>query len=142
MILLDIPQGVVTFASAVLAAIVLVMLTLATFGFRYLFALQGRVSRFEAITEILWEEHLRGVRNLGTVDSPENPMKQERWNELADKLAHEKLSDDEAEEFLSALLRREEQARKEKDRATIAILSHGIILTKWQLKEKELREQK
>ena len=43
---------------------------------------------------------------------------------------------------MAALLKREEQARKEKDRATIAILSHGIILTKWQLKEKELREQK
>jgi hypothetical protein len=52
------------------------------------------------------------------------------------------LSDEEAEEFLSALLKREEQAREEKDIAALAILGPGIILTRWQIKEKELREQK
>ena len=69
-------------------------------------------------------------------------MKQERWNELADKLHKEELSDNEAEEFLAALLKREEQAREEKDLAALAILGPGIVLTKWRLKEKELREQK
>ena len=155
MILLDIPQGVVTIASAILAAIT--TFVIAAIGFAI--SLHGRLKALEtdvqrnkphtdaipmliARMEILWEEHLRGMRNLGTVDSPENPMKQERWNELADKLAQDELSDDEAEEFLAALLKREEQARKEKDRATIAILGHGIVLTKWKLKEKELREQK
>ena len=69
-------------------------------------------------------------------------MKQERWNELTFKLHKDELSDCEAEEFLVALLKRAEQAREEKDVATLAVLSPGIILTKWQLKEKELREQK
>ena len=69
-------------------------------------------------------------------------MKQERWNELTYKLHKDELSDEEAEEFLAALLRREEQAREEKDVAALAILGPGILLTKWQLKEKELREQK
>ena len=68
-------------------------------------------------------------------------MKQERWNELADKLALDEISDDEAEEFLAALLKREEQAREEKDLAALAVLGPGIILTKWKLKEKELQEQ-
>ena len=69
-------------------------------------------------------------------------MEQKRWNELAYKLHKDELSDDEAEEFLAALLKREEQAREEKDVAALAILGPGIILTKWQLKQKELREQK
>ena len=69
-------------------------------------------------------------------------MQQERWNELTRKLQLDELSDDEAEEFLAALLKREEQAREEKDRATLAILDPGIVLTKWRLKEKELRERK
>ncbi len=68
-------------------------------------------------------------------------MKQERWNELADKLNQNELLDNEAEEFLVALLKREEQAIKEKDAFALAILGPGIVLTKWKLKEKELREQ-
>ena len=69
-------------------------------------------------------------------------MEQERWNELTYKLHKDKLSDEEAEEFLAALLKREEQAREEKDTAALAILGPGILLTRWQLKEKELRERK
>ena len=69
-------------------------------------------------------------------------MKQERWDELTFKLHKDELSDEEAEEFLSALLKREEQAREEKDIAALAIRGPGIILTRWQIKEKELREQK
>jgi hypothetical protein len=42
---------------------------------------------------------------------------------------------------LAALLKREEQAREENDRASIAILNPGIILTQWQLKEEELQER-
>ena len=65
MILLDIPQGIVNFASAVLAAIVLVVLTLATLGFRFLFSLQGRLTAQETRMEILWEEYkLEGIPNL------------------------------------------------------------------------------
>ena len=67
-------------------------------------------------------------------------MKQERWNELVHKLHRDEISDNEAEEFLAALLKREEQAREERDLAALAILSPGIILTKWKLKEKELQE--
>ena len=69
-------------------------------------------------------------------------MIQERWNELSYKLHKDELSDNEAEEFLAALLKREEQARDERDTATLAILGPGIILTKWQLREKELRESR
>lgn len=69
-------------------------------------------------------------------------MAQERWNELTYKLHKDDLSDDEAAGFLAALLKREEQAREEKDKAALAILGSGILLTKWRLKEKELREQK
>ena len=69
-------------------------------------------------------------------------MEQERWNEFSEKLHREELSDEEAEEFLAALLKREGQAREEKDLAALAIIGPGNMLTKWQLKEKELREQK
>ena len=164
-ILLDIPQGVVTIASAIVVAFVGALITLAVWVFRLLYSIQGRVSALEASVksleaasmkaasvadrvsatnprvDILWEWHLHWTRNLRAMDAPENPMKQERWNELADKLNREELSDDEAEEFLAALLKREEQAREEKDLAALVILGSGIVLTKWQLKEKELREQ-
>ena len=58
------------------------------------------------------------------------------------KLHKDELSDDEAGESLAALLRREGQAGQPKDVAALAILGPGMILAKWQLKEKELREQK
>ena len=48
-------------------------------------------------------------------------------------------------EFLAAayLKRRRASAWMRKDKAAImAILGHGILLTRWQLKEKELREKK
>ena len=153
MILLDIPQGVVTFAAAFLAG--LATIVVAAFGF--MLSIHGRLKVLEtrlapldadwlymtnARMEILWERHKTGTLNLGTLESPRNPMEQERWNELAYRLHKDELSDDEAEEFLAALLKREEQARDEKDRAALAILDHGIILTKWQLKKKELRERK
>lgn len=69
-------------------------------------------------------------------------MNQERWDELLTKLERDELPDDEAEELLAALLKRREQAKKEHDVVTNTLLGPGIILTKWQLKEKELREQK
>ncbi len=153
MIILDIPQGVITFASAFLAS--LVAIVVAAFGF--MLSIHGRLRAVEtqvtpndaqqlkntnARMEILWELYRTGILNLGTLESPRNPMKQERWNELTYKLHKDELSDDEAEEFLAALLKREEQAREEKDLPALAILGPGIILTKWQLKEKELREQK
>ena len=64
-------------------------------------------------------------------------MKQERWNELTNKLVQETLSDDEAKEFLAALLKREEQAKNEKDLGALAVLEHGIVLTQYRLREKE-----
>ena len=156
-ILLDIPSGAITFASAIFAALVLVIVTFGVWVLRFLFSIQGRLTALEtkmapldpervletnARKEVLWELFRAGILNLGTLESPRNPMEQERWNELTFKLHKDELSDDEAEEFLAALLKREEQAREEKDVATLAILGPGIILTKWQLKEKELREQK
>ena len=153
MILLDIPQGVTTFAAAFLAALATILI--AVFGF--MLSVHGRVKAVEttatpsdaqqmkitnARMEIVWEWYIQWARNLRAMGAPENPMQQERWNELADKLHQQELSDEEAEEFLAALLRREEQAREEKDIAALAILGPGIILTRWQLKEKELRERK
>lgn len=153
MILLDIPQGVITFGSSFLAAIVVIIV--AAFGFAL--SMHGRVKAVETLVtpsdaermkttnarmEVIWEWYIQWARNLRAMGAPENPMKQERWNELADKLHSEELSDEEAEEFLAALLKREEQAREEKDIAALAILGPGILLTRWQLKEKELREQK
>lgn len=144
MILMDIPQGVVNFASAVLAAIALVVLTLATLGFRFLFSLQGRLTAQETRMEILWEEYkLEGIPNLRRgAGPPGNPMLQERWEELLTKLEQDEILDAEAQELLAALLKRREQAKEEDDVVTNMLLGPGIVLTKWKLKEKELREQK
>ena len=65
---------------------------------------------------------------------------QERWDELLLKLERDELADDEAEELLAALIKRREQAKDEDDMVTNMLLGPGIVLTKWQLKEKELRE--
>ena len=157
MILLDIPQGAITIASAILVVAGGALVTFAIFLVRQLFSIRDRLKTVEtqatpddveqmkitnAKMEVLWEWHIQWTGNLRVMGAPENPMQQERWNELADKLHQQELSDEEAEEFLAALLRREEQAREEKDIAALAILGPGIILTKWRLKEKELREQK
>ena len=157
MILLNIPQGVVTIASAILAAIA----TFAIAAIGFALSLHGRVKALEndvqrsrphtdeipilaARTEILWEEYkLEGIPNLRRgANPPGNPMLQERWDELLTKLERDELPDDEAEELLEALLKRREQAKEEDDVVTNMLLGPGIVLTKWQLKEKELREQK
>ena len=159
MILLDIPQGAITIASAVLIAFAGALVTLAIFGFRLLYSMQGRLKALETLVtpndaermkttnarmEILWEqyriEYMPRLRQR--VSPPENPMLQERWDELIKKLERNDLPDDEAEELLAAFLKRREQAVDEEDTETIMLLGHGIVLTKWQLKEKELREQK
>ena len=158
-ILLDIPPGVVTFASAIFAALVLVIVTFGTWVLRLLFSIQGRLTVLEtklapldpdkvletnARMEILWEQYRIEMipRLRQRVSPPENPMLKERWDELIAKLEKDKLPDDEAQELLEALLKRREQAIDEDDVETITLLGHGIVLTKWQLKEKELREQK
>ena len=154
-ILLNIPQGVVTFGSAVMAG--LVMLIGAAVGFAL--SIHGRVRALEtklepidahqlattnARMEILWEQYRYESmpRLRRTVSPPENPMLQERWDELIKKLEKKQLPDDEAEELLAAFLKRRDQALEEDDMETIMLLGHGIVLTKWQLKQKELREQK
>ena len=159
MILLDILQGAITIASAIMVAFAGALLTLALWAFRLLNSMQGRVTALEtklapfdpervattnARMEILWEQYLfEGVPNIRRrVGPPGNPMLKERWDELLVKLEREALLDDEAEELLAALLKRREQARAEDDPVTIMLLGPGIVLTKWQLKEKELREQK
>ena len=159
MILLDIPQGAITIASAILVAFTGAILTLGIWAFRFLYAIQGRVAALEtklepleiervastnARVDIIWDEFKnQGIPNLRRgADPPENPMLQERWDELLTKLEHDELPDDEAEELLAALLKRREQAREEDDVVTNMLLGPGIVLTKWRLKEKELREQK
>ena len=142
LILLEIPQGVATLATTIYSVSVVAAVAITAFAFRLIYALHGRLSRAEALTEILWDEYQRGTPNMRRVSPPENPMDQERWNQLTDKLSQDQLSAAEAEEFLAALLKRREQADRENDLTTIAILNPGIILTKWQIKEKELRQKK
>ena len=158
MILLDIPQGAITIASAILVVLVGALLTLAIWIFRLLYSIQGRLTVLEtklepidpdkvmttnARMEILWEQYRIEFmpRLRQRVSPPENPMLKERWAELLTKLEKNRLPDDEAEELLIALLKRRDQALEEDDVETITLLGHGIVLTKWQLKEKELREQ-
>ena len=144
MILLDIPQGAITIASAILVALVGAILTLGVWVFRLLYSIQGRLTAQETRMDILWEEYKsEGIPNLRRgADPPGNPMLQERWDELLTKLERDQLGDDEAEELLAALLKRREQAKEEDDVMTNMLLGPGIVLTRWQLKEKELRERK
>lgn len=171
MILLDIPQGAITIASAILVAFAGAILTLAIWVFRLLYSIQGRLSALESSVNglqaadfqrrvsalepqmaIFWQA-FRNVQipNLPGIPAPGNPMKQERWDELAEKLHREEISEEEAREFLAALLEKREQAIREKDPATLVIVGAGIAFTQWRLgetewqlqqKEKELREQK
>ena len=66
-------------------------------------------------------------------------MLQEPWDELL--LERDELLDHEAEELLVALLKCRERAKQDDDVETNMLLRPGIVLTKWQLKEKELREK-
>ena len=68
-------------------------------------------------------------------------MLQEPWDEILLKLERDELLDHEAEELLVALLKCREQAKQDDDVETNMLLRPGIVLTKWQLKEKELREK-
>ena len=157
-VLLDIPQGAVTIGSAILVVLVGALLTLGIWIFRLLYSIQGRLTALEtklaqldlaemadssARINLMWEEFkIEGVANLRRgAGPPGNPMLQERWDELLLKLERDELADDEAEELLAALLKRREQAKDEDDVVTNMLLGPGIVLTKWQLKEKELREQ-
>ena len=141
--ILDIPQGVVTFASAILAAVVVVILTIATLGFRILFSIQGRLAALEPKVELIWDSFRKGqIPNLPGVPAPGNPMSQERWDELARKLDLEEISADEAKEFHAALLEKREQAIREKDTATLVIVGAGIAFTEWQIKELDDRKKK
>ena len=141
-VLLNIPERVVTFASAITAAIVLVILTLATLGFRVLYAIQGRLAALEPKVERIWDSFRNGqIPNLPGVPAPGNPMTQERWDELARKLDKEELCEEEAREFHTALLERREQAIREKDTATLVILGARIAFTEWQLKEMKVRNK-
>ena len=159
MILLDIPQGASTIGAAILVAFAGAILTLSIWAFRLLYSIQGRLTALEsklgpidsesvgttnARMEILWEQYRIEFmpRLRQRVSPPENPMLKERWDELLRKLENNRLPDDEAKELLAALVKRRDQAVEEDDVETITLLGHGIVLTKWQLKEKELREQK
>ena len=141
-VLSGIPEGVVTISAAILAAIVLVILTISTLGFRLIYGIQGRLAGLESKVDLIWDSFRKGqIPNLPGVPAPGNPMTQERWDELARKLDDEQLSKEEAEEFHAALLERREQAIREKDTATLVILGAGIAFTEWQLKEMDARKK-
>ena len=168
MILLDIPQGAITTASAILVAFAGAILTLAIWVFRLLYSIQGRLSALESSVDGLQAADLQRrvsavepqlslildfirngqLSNLPGVPAPGNPMKQERWDELAGKLHREEITEEEAREFLAALLEKREQAIREKDAATLVIVGAGITFTQWclgetewQLKQKEKERQ-
>ena len=168
LILLDIPQGAITIASAILVAFAGAILPLGVWIFRLLYSIQGRLTALESSASGFQAADLPGrvsalepqvslimdfirngqLLNLPGIPAPGNPMKQERWDELAVKLHREEISEEEAREFLAALLEKREQAIREKDAATLVIVGAGIAFTQWrlgetewQLKEKELREQ-
>lgn len=161
MILLSIPQGMVTIGAAILSALILALVSL-TFGLvRFALSVHGRLTALETRmdgisryvdegrisevyvrTDILWAHHMRKTPGLIILRPPENPMKQERWNELTNKLAQEEISYDEAEEFLAALLKRREQAIEEKDAFALVLLDSGIIMAQWRIKQEELREMR
>ena len=137
-ILLEIPQGVATLATTIYSVSVVAAVAITAFAFRYLIAYHGRLSVLETKMDTVWDLiNRRQIIYLPTVPAPENPMKQERWDELAIKLHKEQITEDEAQEFLAALLKREEQAMREKDPATLVIVGAGIAFTEWQLKQKE-----
>ena len=101
MILLDIPQGAITIASAILVLAGGALVTFSVFLIRELLSVKERLKAVETLVppydaermkttnarmEIVWESYIQWARNLRAMGAPENPMKQERWEELADKL--------------------------------------------------------
>ena len=157
LILLDIPQGAITIASAILVAFVGAILTLAIWVFRLLYSIQGRLTALESSVNSLQAADLPSrvsalepqvslildfirngqLSNLMGIPAPGNPMTQERWDELAGKLHREEITEEEAREFLAALLEKRDQAIKEKDAATLVIVGAGITFTQWRLGETE-----
>lgn len=59
MILLDIPQGAITIASAILVAFAGAILTLAIWVFRLLYSIQGRLTALESSVNSLQEADLQ-----------------------------------------------------------------------------------
>lgn len=134
MLLLDIPQGVVTLASAILAAWIAVA---GSFGV----AVVGIALSFQRrLTAV--EVELRELRNIQqesrflyprNIDPPGNPMKQERWDELLKKLELRLLSYEEAHELNAALKQRRRQAREENDKVAMALMSDALRSTEVQI---------
>ena len=106
MTLLTIPQSVVTLGAAILSALILALASLAFVLVRVALSVHSRLTALEtrvdhisgyaderrisdihSKTDILWEQYKKGTPLLIFTRSPENPMKQERWNELTNKLA-------------------------------------------------------
>ncbi len=140
MILLDIPQGVATLASAIFAAWIAVAGSVSVAAVGVALSFQRRLTAVEV--------ELRELRNSRreprfvysrNIDPPGNPMKQERWDELLKKLELELLSDEEAQELKGALKQRRRQAREENDKTTMVIMSGALRATEVQIHLAELR---
>lgn len=138
MIALDIPQGVVTFGSSVLAAIA--VFGVAAFGFAL--SIHGRVRRLETQMEPLWSAVVEGsfqpIRNLSR---PSNPMSPERWTFLLDKFESKRLTTDEAKELKKAFILKQEEVKKDNNTEAFHALKIGAAELSLQIMDKRRKKK-
>ena len=140
MILLDIPQGVVTLASAVFAASIAVVGSLGAAAVGMALSFQRRITAVEVeLGELRNSQREARFIFSQNIDPPGNPMKQERWDELLKKLELGLLLDEETQELKGALKQRRRQAREENDKTTMVIMSDALRATEVQIHLAELR---
>lgn len=140
MILLDIPQGVVTLASAVLAAVITVAGSFGIVAVGVALSFQRRLTALEAeVRELRNNQRESRVPYPRNIDPPGNPMQQERWDELTKKLNLDLLSDDEAQELHAAFVQRHKQAREENDKVTMVLMRDAMRATEVQIHLAEIR---
>ncbi len=139
MILLDIPQGVVTFASSLLAAIGVIVV--ASFGF--VLSIHGRVKRLETQIEPLWNGMTQAYgRQAQNFRAPGNPMLQERWESLLEKFGTNQLTLDEGEELREAFLAKQEEVKRDNDVDSLHTLQMCASILNVQLMEKGRKKKK
>ena len=140
MILLDIPQGVVTLASAVLAAVITIAGTFGVAAVGVALSFQRRLTALEAeMRELRNNQRESRVLYPRNIDPPGNPMQQERWDELVKKLHLDLLSNDEAQELHGAFVQRHKQAREENDKVAMVLMRDAMRATEVQIHLAEIR---
>ena len=139
MIILHIPQGVITFGSSVMAA--LVFFLGAIFGF--MLTQHGRVKRLETQMEPLWGGITKtyGQQTLN-LNAPGNPMLQERWVSLLDKFGDDQLTLAEAEELLAALHAKQQEVKTNNDLEALRTVEICAGILKVQLMDKRRKKRR